>query len=239
MTVTDTYPLDIAMRDTVTITNKLVSTLSDVNNYGKKVGDVFDKNDLRILFRVFPIKQSKNMYLEPNYMEFTVHALHVLAMSLTFDDHIKKSLWLKGPDRDSQPEETDSSLEFYGWGREAYNLKLYMEQVLNMPHKIETAHLGHLPKTDFKGNEICGVSFKEIENSNLMLVILQTHPEILQKFYKFLHKISDADFVPLLKDSGADALRMINLILVTAESVRIGYEGRCHSHKKLKQHFEN
>ena len=113
-----------------------------------------------------------------------------------------------------------------------------MERTLNMPHKIKTAHLGHLPKTVFKENDICGVSFKDIENSNLMLAISHTHPKMLQKFYKFLHKISDPDFIPLLKDSGADALRMINIIVATAESVRIGHEGRRYSHEKIKQFFE-
>ena len=34
--VTDMYPLDIAITDTVTTTNKLLLTLRDVNNYGKK-----------------------------------------------------------------------------------------------------------------------------------------------------------------------------------------------------------
>ncbi len=238
---TDMYPIHIKSKDTITTANKLLSSLENHFNHDKSIGEVFSKKDLQDLFKQFPIKQSESMYSEPGFLEFAVHALHVLATSLTFNDdkNLLYSLWIEGPDRDSQPDEINSSEEFFGWGREVYNLKLIIEQALHIEHKIRTTNYGNYPDTVFRANDICGVSLKDLKNSDFMRAILRDHPQILRKFYKFLHQVSDTDFVPyMLKSSGGDALRMINILLVTAESVRIGHNRRCHYYVKVKEFLD-
>lgn len=70
-----------------------------------------------------------------------------------------------------------------------------------------------------------------------MRAIIHEHPVI--NFSKFLYEVSDSDFVPLiLKSSSGDALRMINLLLVTAELIRVGHNRRCHYYVKLKEFID-
>lgn len=83
---TDMYPIHIKSKDTITTANKLLSSLENHFNHDKSIGEVFSKKDLQDLFKQFPIKQSESMYSEPGFLEFAVHALHVLATSLTFND---------------------------------------------------------------------------------------------------------------------------------------------------------
>ncbi len=234
---TDMYPTHVNPKDTITIGNKLLSSLQDNSNYNKSIGEVFDKQDLQILFKQFPIKQNESMYSEPRFLEFAIHALHVMAKSLTFDINLSDSLWLQGPDRDSV--EYNSSEIFFGCGSAMYNLKLYIEQASNIEHQINTTDVGNYPNTVLRAHDKCGVSFKDLENSDLMRAILRDHPEILSKFSKFLLEVSDTNFVTnILKSSGGDALRIINFLLVTAESVRAGHNRRCHYHVKLKEFFD-
>ena len=89
---TDMYPTHINPKDTITIGNKLLSSLQHKSNYNKSIGEVFGKEDLQILFKQFPIKQSESMNSEPGFMEFAVHALHVMAKSITFDKNLLYSL---------------------------------------------------------------------------------------------------------------------------------------------------
>lgn len=86
------HPTHVNPKDTITIGNKLLSFLQDNSNYNKSIGEVFGKQDLQILFKQFPIKQNESMYLEPRFLEFAVHALHVMAKSLTFDKNLLYSL---------------------------------------------------------------------------------------------------------------------------------------------------
>jgi len=234
---TDMHPTHVNPKDTITIGNKLLSLLQDNSNYNKWIGEVFGKQDLEILFKQFPIKQNESMYLEPRFLEFALHALHVTAKSSTFDKNLLYSLWLESPDRDS--DESNTSEGFFGCGRAMYNLKLYLEQASQIKHKINTTDIGNFPNTVFTANHKCGVSFKDLGNSDLMRAILRDHPEILSEFSEFLLDVSDTNFVTsVLKHSAGDALRIINFLLVTAESVRAGHNRRCHYHVKLKEFFD-
>ena len=114
-------------------------------------------------------------------------------------------------------------------------MKLLIEEVLKIQHKIHTSHIGDLPVTSFNPNHTCSVSLKDFVNSPFMRAVLQHKPDAMMSFCKFLEKVCDADFFSyVFKSSGGDTLRMINLLIIAAEKTRLAHRGRRDCYDKLK-----
>lgn len=132
------------------------------------------------------------------------------------------------------PEDIHSYDEFFGPGRELYNLKLHMEKTLKIEPEIKTSHLGNLPFTSFKPSHRCNVSFKDLRNSLFMRAALRENRLAVKDFYKFLKDICDADFYyGMLMSSDGDALRVIALLITAAEKIRITHQQRRTYYHKL------
>lgn len=112
-----------------------------------------------------------------------------------------------------------------------YNLKLTIEEVKSIGHAIKTNRLGKHPFTIFNPRTTCGITLEDLENKKFMR---DYYPNAVRDFFEFLTEISDVGYVKnMLKCSGADALRMINLLLVKAERVRTAHYRRCDCHDKI------
>ncbi len=228
---TDNYPFDVNFTQLKLIAEKILSLLKDPANDNKAIGELFDHELLEVVFKVFPIKRGDHMHVEPTLIGLALHATHVLAISNGLSNEQMLNLWLHSPDRDGYTRDNQTYAQFFGVGSEVYNLKLLLEGIKGLKHKIKTNRLGAQPTTPYNPNNICGITLQDLENQK---IIHDMDPEIIRKFFEFLSQTSDPHyFTHMLKRNCGDALRMINLLLVKAEHFRTGHNRRCHYYHML------